>query len=104
MKKTTTVLAVLLILAGLAGGGFYVFENGLPGFRPPRPRPPVPVPAETPAPLDLQPPVLSGETGLPTAPGAVMATLVGLERIVKAKRASELSWEDAQQQMPLYGN
>ena len=104
MKKTIKALAVLLVLAALAGGGFYVFKNGLPGFRPPPTQPPVPVPAETPAPVDLQPPVLSGETEAPQSGGAAMAQLVNMERTVKAKRASDLSWEDAKQQMPLYEN
>jgi len=104
MKKTIKALAVLLVLAALAGGGFYVFKNGLPGFRPPPTQPPVPVPAETPAPVDLQPPVLSGETEAPQGGGAAMAQLVNMERTVKAKRASDLSWEDAKQQMPLYEN
>ena len=104
MKKTIKALAVLLVLVALAGGGFYVFKNGLPGFRPPPTQPPVPVPAETPAPVDLQPPVLSGETEAPQGGGAAMAQLVNMERTVKAKRASDLSWEDAKQQMPLYEN
>src|SRR2546425_2502946 len=104
MKKTITALAVLLVLVALAGGGFYVFKNGLPGLRPPQTRPPVPVPAETPAPIDLQPPVLSGEPETPRAGGAAMAQLVNMERTVKAKRASDLSWEDAKPQMPLYEN
>src|SRR3989454_634770 len=104
MKKTIKALAVLLVLVALAGGGFYVFKNGLPGFRPPPTQPPVPVPAETPAPIDLQPPVLSGEPETPRAGGAAMAQLVNMERTVKAKRASALSWEDAKQQMPLYEN
>jgi len=110
MKKTITALAVLVILAALAGGGFYVLEHGLPGFHPPQP--PATVPAETPAPVELQPPVLSGEPEAPSAPapapapvtaGAV-ASIVGMERTVKARRASDLSWEDAQQRMPLYEN
>src|SRR2546428_10654783 len=104
MKKTITALAVLLGLAALAGGGFYVFKNGLPGFHPPQTQPPVPVPAETPASIDLQPPVLSGEAETPGAGGAAVAQLGHIERTVKAKRASDLSWEDAKQQMPLYEN
>src|SRR5881396_1517104 len=103
MKKTIRVLAVLLFLAALAGGGFYYFKDSLPGFQPPRPQPPAALPAETPAQVELQPPVLSGEPETSPA-GAAMATLVNMERNVKAKRASDLSWEDARQQMPLYEN
>src|SRR5256885_4230618 len=102
MKKTITVLAVLLVLAALCGGGFYYFKDSLPGFQPPKP--PAALPAEAPAPIELQPPVLSGEPETAPAGGAVMATLVNLERSVKTRRASDLSWEDAQQQMPLYEN
>jgi glucodextranase-like protein len=104
MKKTFTVLALLLVLAALGGGGFYYFNGFLPGFQPPKPEPPVALPAETPAPVELPPPVLSGEPETPQATGATIATLVNLEKNVKAKRASDLSWEDAQQQMPLYEN
>ena len=104
MKKTIRVLAVLLFLAALAGGGFYYFKDSLPGFQPPRPQPPAALPAETPAQVELQPPVLSGEPETSAAGGAAMATLVNMERNVKAKRASDLSWEDARQQMPLYEN
>jgi predicted small lipoprotein YifL len=117
MKKTITTLAVLLVLAALAGGGLYLYKDRLPGLFPPaQPGPPAPAPAETPAPLELQPPVLSGETEAPSAPegspapagsparAGSLATLVDTERTVKAKRASDLSWEDAQQQMPLNEN
>src|SRR2546426_1182598 len=101
MKKTITTFLVLLVLAVLAGGGYSIFKNRLPEFRPP---PPAPAPAETPAPIELAPPVLSGETETQPAGGSVMATLVNTERTVKAKRASDLAWEDAQRQMPLYEN
>ncbi len=104
MKKTITVLAVLLVLAALAGGGFYLFKDHLPGLQPPPPPPTVPVPAASPAPSELPAPVLSGEPEAPEGGGATMATLVGIERTVKAKRASDLSWEDAQRRMPLYEN
>src|SRR2546422_759278 len=104
MKKTIKALAVLLVLGARAGGGFYVSRTGPPGFHPPQTQPPVPVPAETPASIDLQPPVLSGEAETPQAGGAAVAQIVNMERTVKAKRASDLSWEDAKQQMPLYEN
>src|SRR2546425_10726986 len=104
MKKTIKALAVLLVRAALAGGASSVFKNGLPGFRLPPTQPPVPVPAESSVRVDLQPPVLSGETAAPQGGGAAMAQLVNMERTVKAKRASDLAWEDAKQQMPLYEN
>jgi len=103
MKKTFTVLALLLVLAALGGGGYYYVNGTLPWLQPPPQTPPA-LPAETPAPLELQPPVLSGEPETAPAAGVAMATLVGIEKNVKAKRASELSWEDAQAQMPLYEN
>ena len=107
MKKTFTVLAILLVLAGL-GGGVYYYKDLIPGFQPPPPALPAPAPAPTPAQVELAPPVLSGESETPqpaaAAPAGAMATLVGMERTVKAKRASDLNWEDAQQHMPLYEN
>ncbi|HXH27516.1 MAG TPA: hypothetical protein VNL37_00620, partial [Candidatus Polarisedimenticolia bacterium] len=36
--------------------------------------------------------------------GGALATLVGFDRTVKAKRADALAWEDAQARMPLYDN
>src|SRR5436309_2911872 len=105
MKTTSRILAVLLILTALAAGGYYYFSRRWPGARPPAPPPaPVPAPAEAPVPIELPPPVLTGEPETPSATGGSIATLVDLERTVKAKRASELSWEDAKQQMPLYEN
>ena len=108
MKKLLGVVFVLLLLTALAGGGFYYYQGYLPGVFPP-PAPPAPpeapaVPAETPAPVEVQSPVLSGEPETPAAAGPAVATLVGIEKNVKAKRASELSWEEAQQQMPLFEN
>jgi hypothetical protein len=97
MKRTVTVLALLLILAALGLGGFRHLRGHWPWERPPQP---APLPAAAPPPAEL-PPVLSGEPVM--APEAV-ATLVGLERSVKAKRSADLSWEDARKEMPLYEN
>ena len=36
--------------------------------------------------------------------GAPVAALIGMERSVKSKRADELTWEQAEEQMSLYGN
>ena len=94
-------LAVALVLTALAASGFYLYRDYLPGFPPPE-QAPVPLPAE--APVDLPPPVLSSEPEAPAAPAGAMATLVGIERSVKSRRASDLAWEDARQQMPLYEN
>jgi hypothetical protein len=100
-KRSIKFLAVALVLTALAASGFYLYRDYLPGFRPPE-QAPVPLPAE--APVDLPPPVLSSEPEAPAAPAGAMATLVGIERSVKARRASDLAWEDARQQMPLYEN
>lgn len=100
-KRSIKFLAVALVLTALAAGGFYLYRDVLPGFRPPE-QAPVPLPAE--APVDLPPPVLSSEPEAPAGPAGAMATLVGIERSVKARRASDLAWEDARQQMPLYEN
>jgi len=105
MKTTLKVLAVLLILTALATGGFYFTTGRLPGWpAPPAVPGPVPAPAVAPVPVELPPPVLTGAPEAPAGPGAAVATLVDMERTVKAKRASDLSWEDAKQPMPLYEN
>src|SRR2546425_341971 len=105
MKTTGRVLAVLLLLTALAAGGFYFTTGHLPVWPPPGPpTAPIPAPAEAPAPVELPAPVLTGEPGAPSAPAGAVATLVEMERTVKAKRASDLSWEDAKRQMPLYEN
>ncbi len=100
-KKGIRFLAIALVLAALAASGFFLYRDYLPGIHPPE-QGPVPLPAEAPA--DLPPPVLTGEPEVPAAPAGAMATLVGIERAVKARRASDLAWEDARQQMPLYEN
>jgi hypothetical protein len=99
MKRTVTILALLLILAALGVGGFRHFQGRWPWEGLPRPEPALP--AVTLPPVEPEPPVLSGDQVL--APEAV-ATLVGLERTVKAKRSADLSWEDAQKAMPLFEN
>ena len=105
MKTTGSVLAVLLLLTALAAGGFYFTTGHLPAWPPPGPpTAPIPAPAEAPVPVELPAPVLTGEPEAPSAPAGAVATLVEMERTVKAKRASDLSWEDAKRQMPLYEN
>ena len=101
-RKGVRVLLIVLVLAALAGG-LYLYRDLLPGLRPPETAP-VPAPAETPTPVDLPPPVLTGEPEpeASTAPAGAVATLVGIERSVKARRASEIAWEDARQPMPLF--
>jgi hypothetical protein len=104
MKKVIGVLALLVLLAALGAGGFYVSQGRLPWERPPAPAPqPVPAPAAPAPPAELPPPTLVGEQPPAAAPaGQQVATLAGFERTVKAKRASELAWDDAKPQMPLY--
>ena len=101
-RKTTRVLLFVIVLAAL-GGGIYLYRDLIPGLRPPAEEP-APVPVETPAPAELPPPVLTGEPepAPSAAPAGAVATLVGIERSVKARRASEIAWEDAKEPMPLY--
>ena len=101
-RKGVRILLIVIVLAAL-GGGVYLYRDVIPGLAPPV-REPAPVPVETPAPVELPPPVLTGEPEpqpSPAAAGAV-ATLVGIEKTVKARRASEIAWEDARQPMPLF--
>ncbi len=97
MNKALRAVALLLLLSILGVGGFYIYQWFVPVERPPGP---APAPAETPPSAELPPPVLSGEPL--TGAGDQVATLVGMERSVKSKRAADLSWEDASQNMPLY--
>jgi hypothetical protein len=99
MRKAAGLVALLLLLGLLGGGGFYVYREH---FRE-APQPPAPAPAPAPAPPDVEltPPVLSDA---PAAGGAPVATLMGIERTVKAKRAAELAWADARSEMPLFDN
>jgi hypothetical protein len=100
MKKVFGTLALLLFLGLLAGGGFYLYDNYLkPAPSPPAPAPAPAPPVETLPAVELAPPVLSDGPS-----GEAVATLVGMERAVKAKRAAELAWNDARAQMPLYEN
>jgi hypothetical protein len=101
-RKGVRVLLIVLVLAALAGG-LYLYRDLLPGLHPPG-EAPLPVPVETPTPAELPPPVLTGEPEpeASPAPAGAVATLVGIERSVKARRAADLAWEDARQPMPLY--
>ncbi|MGH9797797.1 MAG: hypothetical protein ACRD5D_06525, partial [Candidatus Polarisedimenticolia bacterium] len=97
MKKVVTTLMLLLVVLAIGGGGFYVYHEFFRGAPPPAP---APVQVETPQ-VELTPPVL---TDGPAAPAGAVATLVGVERSVKAKRSSELAWNDAETRMPLFEN
>ncbi|HEU4403315.1 MAG TPA: hypothetical protein VFT43_14555 [Candidatus Polarisedimenticolia bacterium] len=105
MNRLVKVSLLLILLVACGLGGFYVLKGYLPGFpapTPPAPPVPAPTPAEAP-PVELPAPTLSGQPQEAPAPGGeAVATLVGLERSVKSKRASDLAWEEARQQMPLY--
>jgi hypothetical protein len=97
MTKALRTIALLLLLSILGVGGFYIYQWFVPVERPPEP---APAPIQAPPPAELPPPVLSGEP-MPVS-GDQVATLVGMERSVKSKRAADLTWEDAAQNMPLY--
>jgi glucodextranase-like protein len=113
MKRGFRVLTLLVLLAALGGGAYYLYTGRLPQdwelpkdwrrpWMTPPPPEPVPTPAETPAPPELPPPTLAGE---PTsATERSVATLAGFERTVRTKRASGLAWEDAREDLPLYEN
>jgi hypothetical protein len=98
MRKAAGLVALLLLLGLLGGGGYYVYREF---FREAPPPAPAPAPAPAPPEVDLPPPVLSDA---PAAGGAEVATLLGVERTVKAKRAAELAWADARSEMPLFDN
>ncbi len=107
MRRGVGVLALLALVAGLGVGGFYVSRGRLPWEPPaPAPQPPGPAPAapsET-ATTELPAPTLTSEAPeAAVAPaGQALATLEGFEQVVKSKRASDLSWEDARAGMRLY--
>lgn len=97
MKKTLRTLALLALLAVLGLGGLYVYRRHLPGAG--TAEAPASPPEAATAPLDLPTPELSEpEAG----PGGAVATLVGLERTVKSKRAADLAWNDAERDMALF--
>jgi hypothetical protein len=101
--------ALALLFAALGLTGYGVFTGHLPGGmplpgwfpgQPPPEEPPAPAPVQAPVTPDLPAPELATET--PPAAGTPIARLSGFERSVKAKHATGLAWEDAQQEMPLY--
>ncbi len=106
MRRGIGFLALLLLLGAFGVAVFDLSRGRFPWEpAPPQPEPPkaaAPVPYATPQAPELPPPTLTGEA--PTAPAQAIATLAGFERAVKAKRASDLTWEDARKQMPLYDN
>ena len=111
MRRGIGVLALLTLLCALGAGGFYVYQGRFPWDRPPAPPAPapprasLPIPRPANEPAELPAPTLTGEAPtVPAAPAEAIATLTGFERTVKAKRASDLTWEDARTTMPLYDN
>lgn len=97
MRKTARVIALLVLLSALGLGGFYIYRKPLRGAG--TGEAPAPQPETATAPLDLPTPELTEpEAGL----GEPVATLVGLERTVKSKRAADLAWNDARRDMPLF--
>jgi len=108
MRRGIGILALFLLLAALGTGGFYVWQSRFPwepSAPPPAPAPPTAaVAAPTALPAELPPPTLTGEAPAAPPAGEAIATLVGFERSVKSKRASDLTWEDAKPQLSLYDN
>jgi len=98
MKRALVVAALLLFLAALGAGGFYLYRQGA-GTPPPAP---VPLPVAVEAPEALPAPELSG--GALEPQGGALATLVSFDRTVKSKRSDALAWQDARERMPLYDN
>lgn len=111
MRRGIGILAMLALLGALGAGGFYFYQGHFPWERPPAapaPAPPQaapPAPPATSEPSELPAPTLTGEApSAGAAPAQAIATLTGFEHTVKAKRASDLAWEDARTTMPLYDN
>ncbi len=93
MRKRTGIVLLLLSLLGV--GGLYLLSRPVGGGHGPSL-------LTGSRPSDLPTPeLLSGARSLP---GGALATLVRFERSVKSKRADELIWEQAQEEMSLYGN
>ena len=92
MRKRIGIALLLLLLSLLGGGGFYLFSH-----RPDSDHGPSPVTVSRPS--EMPTPEL-----LPAPAGGALATLVRFERSVKSKRADQLVWEQAQEEMPLYGS
>ncbi len=103
MNRSVKVLGLLIVLVLLAGWWFYVYRQpgpgGLPGAPPAAGGPETTSPGEG-APVELPPPVLSGE--VTAGSGQAVATLRSSERTVKVKRAADLAWEEAKVDMPLF--
>ena len=107
MRRGIGILALFLFLGVLGVGGFHVMRGRWPWeppAAPPAPPPVVAIPQATPPPAELPPPTLTGEAPAPPAPAEAIARLVNFEHSVKAKKASDLAWEDARAEMPLYEN
>jgi hypothetical protein len=111
MKTAIRFGALALLFAALGLAGYGVFTGHLPGGMPlpgwfpgqvPREEPPAPAPIQAPVTPDLPAPELATETPPEPVAGTPIARLSGFERAVKAKHATGLAWEDAQQEMPLY--
>ena len=100
MKKVIVILALLLSVGALGGGGYYLLQYGLPGgYEPPQP----PSMQTDISPSDELPaPQLVGDA--PLELGDAVASLQGFNRTVKTRRAQDLAWDDAQDKMLLYDN
>lgn len=95
MRRRIGITLLLLLLILLGGGGFYMLYRWAKADT---------APTATAATGPAESPTSELILGDVRFPNGALATLVHFERTVKLKRADELVWEDAEEEMDLYDN
>jgi hypothetical protein len=99
-RRNLGILVLLFVLITIGLGGFYIYTGYGSGRRPSGSGSTATGDGTT-VPELLDGPELTAEYG---QPGNPLAELVRVRRTVKAKRAEELAWDEAQVTMELFGN